>query len=126
MLTMDDIVREGHPALREVATEVTFPLSDEEKKLGREMLEFLINSQDEELAEKYGLRGGVGIAAPQLAVTKRFLAIHVHDEKIVFIVMCFIIQKFVAILYSKLVFLVVKVVFLLTEKFQGMWSEVNV
>lgn len=24
MLTMDDIVREGHPALREVATEVTF------------------------------------------------------------------------------------------------------
>ncbi|PPZ70031.1 peptide deformylase, partial [Neisseria gonorrhoeae] len=23
MLTMDDIVREGHPALREVATEVT-------------------------------------------------------------------------------------------------------
>ncbi|HEL8281799.1 TPA: peptide deformylase, partial [Listeria monocytogenes] len=54
---------------------------DEEKKLGREMLEFLINSQDEELAEKYGLRGGVGIAAPQLAVTKRFLAIHVHDEK---------------------------------------------
>lgn len=31
MLTMDDIVREGHPALREVATEVTFPLSDEEK-----------------------------------------------------------------------------------------------
>ncbi|MBC8922216.1 peptide deformylase, partial [Escherichia coli] len=81
MLTMDDIVREGHPALREVATEVTFPLSDEEKKLGRDMLEFLINSQDEELAEKYGLRGGVGIAAPQLAVTKRFLAIHVHDEK---------------------------------------------
>lgn len=45
------------------------------------MLEFLINSQDEDLAEKYGLRGGVGIAAPQLAVTKRFLAIHVHDEK---------------------------------------------
>ncbi|EAC5028849.1 peptide deformylase [Listeria monocytogenes] len=81
MLTMDDIVREGHPALREVATEVTFPLSDEEKKLGRDMLEFLINSQDEDLAEKYGLRGGVGIAAPQLAVTKRFLAIHVHDEK---------------------------------------------
>lgn len=33
MLTMDDIVREGHPALREVATEVTFPLSDEEKKI---------------------------------------------------------------------------------------------
>lgn len=31
MLMMDDIVREGHPALREVASEVSFPLSDEEK-----------------------------------------------------------------------------------------------
>ncbi|WP_239256460.1 peptide deformylase [Listeria ilorinensis] len=80
MLLMKDIVREGHPALREVATEVSFPLTEEEKNLGQEMLQFLKNSQDDELAEKYGLRGGVGLAAPQLAVTKRIIAIHVPDE----------------------------------------------
>ncbi|MHC5252052.1 peptide deformylase [Listeria kieliensis] len=81
MILMKDIVREGHPALREVAKEVTFPLTEEEKQLGRDMLTFLKNSQDEETAEKYGLRGGVGLAAPQLAVTKRIIAVHVHDDK---------------------------------------------
>ncbi|EUJ59130.1 peptide deformylase [Listeria fleischmannii FSL S10-1203] len=40
MILMKDIVREGHKALREVAQEVTFPLSDEEKELGQEMLTF--------------------------------------------------------------------------------------
>ncbi|PWR30463.1 peptide deformylase, partial [Listeria monocytogenes] len=60
MLTMVDIVRVGLPALREVATEVTFPLSDEVKIFGRELLDFLINCQDEDLADNYGWRGGVG------------------------------------------------------------------
>ncbi|MGL5686094.1 MAG: peptide deformylase, partial [Vagococcus fluvialis] len=71
MITMDDIVREGHPALREVAKEVSFPLVAEDIELGEKMTEFLKNSQDPELAEKYGLRGGVGLAAPQLAISKR-------------------------------------------------------
>ncbi|WP_163652463.1 peptide deformylase [Listeria sp. PSOL-1] len=80
MILMKDIVREGNPVLREIAEPVTFPLSDEEKKLGHEMLAFLKNSQDEELAKKYGLRGGVGLAAPQLGVSKRIIAIHLQDE----------------------------------------------
>jgi len=33
---MDDIIREGRPTLRNVAEEVTFPISDEDKKLGNE------------------------------------------------------------------------------------------
>lgn len=90
------------------------------------MLEFLINSQDEDLAEKYGLRGGVGIAAPQLAVTKRFLAIHVHDEKDRLYSYVLYNPKIRSHSVDKLVFLVAKVVFLLTVKFQVMWSEVNV
>ena len=77
MITMDDIVREGHPALREVATEVSFPLSQEDKELGNLMQEFLKNSQDPELSEEYGLRGGVGLAAPQLAVSKRIIAVEI-------------------------------------------------
>lgn len=77
MITMDDIVREGHPTLREVAKEVSFPLSTEDKELGNKMSEFLKNSQDPELSEKYGLRGGVGLAAPQLAISKRIIAVEI-------------------------------------------------
>ncbi|MGX7059639.1 peptide deformylase [Vagococcus humatus] len=77
MLTMKDVIREGHPTLRETAKELTFPLTDEEKQLGEDMLIFLKNSQDPELAEKYELRGGVGLAAPQLNVAKRLIAVHV-------------------------------------------------
>ena len=30
MISMDDIIREGYPTLREVANDVTLPLSDED------------------------------------------------------------------------------------------------
>ena len=30
----------------------------------------LINSQDDDIAKKYGLRSGVGLAAPQINVSK--------------------------------------------------------
>lgn len=75
MITMDDIIREGRPTLRNVAEEVTFPLSDEEKKLGQDMMEFLENSQDPQKAEELQLRGGVGLAAPQVNVGKRIAAV---------------------------------------------------
>jgi len=75
MITMDDIIREGRPTLRKVAKEVTFPLSEEEKKLGNELMEFLENSQDPQKAEELQLRGGVGLAAPQVDVSKRITAV---------------------------------------------------
>ncbi|WP_017727122.1 peptide deformylase [Halalkalibacterium ligniniphilum] len=81
MLTMKDIVREGDPVLRKVAEEVPLPASDEDKKTLQQMLEFLINSQDPEIAEKYQLRPGVGLAAPQIGISKRMIAVHVTDEQ---------------------------------------------
>lgn len=45
------------------------------------MLQYLKNSQDPEIAEKYGLRPGIGLAAPQINVSKRMIAVHVTDEK---------------------------------------------
>lgn len=80
MITMDDIIREGNPVLRQVAKEVSLPATDEEKNKLREMLEFLKNSQDEETAEKYHLRAGIGLAAPQLAISKRMIAIFMDDD----------------------------------------------
>lgn len=80
MITMDDIIREGHPTLREVAAEVSLPLSDEDIQLGADMLQFLKNSQDPEKAEELHLRGGVGLAAPQLNIKKRIIALHVPSS----------------------------------------------
>jgi len=79
MITMDDIIREGNPTLREVAQEVALPLSEEDLLLGEEMLEFLKNSQDPIKAEELNLRGGVGLAAPQLDISKRIIAVHVPN-----------------------------------------------
>jgi peptide deformylase len=81
MLTMEDIIRDGHPTLRQVAAEVPMPPSDEDKRVLNELLEYVINSQIEEIAAEYGLRGGIGLAAPQINVSKRMIAVHVHDDK---------------------------------------------
>lgn len=81
MLTMKDIIRDGHPTLRAKAEEVPLPLSTEDRQLIDDMLEFLKMSQDEEQSRKYQLRSGVGIAAPQLNHKKRMLVIHFYDEK---------------------------------------------
>ena len=53
MITMDNIIREGHPTLRKRAEKLTFPLSEEDQKLAHDLMEFLENSQDEKIAEKY-------------------------------------------------------------------------
>ncbi|WP_342512744.1 peptide deformylase [Sporosarcina sp. FSL K6-1522] len=79
MILMDNIVREGHPALRIAAEEVTFPLSLADRKLSEDLIEYVINSQDAELCEQYGLRPGVGLAAPQVAESKRMFAIHLTE-----------------------------------------------
>lgn len=81
MLTMEDIIRDGHPTLRQVAEEVPLPASEEDKKVLASLLEFVQNSQNPELANQYGLRPGIGLAAPQINVSKRMIAIHVRDEK---------------------------------------------
>lgn len=81
LINMNDIIREGNKTLRAVAKEVNFPLSDEEIILGEKMLQFLHNSQDPVMAEKMGLRGGVGLAAPQLDISKRIIAVLVPNPE---------------------------------------------
>ncbi|MGL5295398.1 MAG: peptide deformylase [Culicoidibacterales bacterium] len=81
MLTMIDIIDDRNPHLREKSTELTFPLTDEQKNIAEEMLTYLKNSQDDTLAEKYGLRPGVGLAAPQIDRLWRMIAIHTIDEQ---------------------------------------------
>ena len=81
LIDMDDIIREGNPTLRAVAEDVTFPLSDQEIILGEKMMQFLHHSQDPVMAEKLGLRGGVGLAAPQLDISKRIISVLVPNPE---------------------------------------------
>lgn len=80
MITMEDIVREGHPALRKKTKSVPIPPTKEDINTLDKMLTFLKNSQNEQIAEEYNLRGGVGLAAPQLGINKQLVAIYFKDS----------------------------------------------
>ena len=73
---------EKNKILRTVSEEVSFPLDDKDKKAIHDMIEYLTNSQIEELEKKYNLRPGMGMAAIQLGIPKRyFVVVHEQEEK---------------------------------------------
>ena len=78
MLKTNEILDEKEKILHQVSKEVTFPLSDKDKKVIDDMIEYLTNSQIEEKAEKYDLRPGMGMAAVQLGILKRYFVV-VHE-----------------------------------------------
>lgn len=78
---MDDFVSEDNPILRKVAEEVPLPASDEDKQLLTNLMEYVQNSQNGEIAVQYGLRAGIGLAAPQVNISKRMIAVHLKNEK---------------------------------------------
>ena len=82
MLKTKDIIDEKNKLLRTVSKEVVFPLTDEDRKTINDIIEYLTNSQIEELALKYDLRPGMGMAAIQLGIPKRyFVVVHEYEEK---------------------------------------------
>ncbi len=80
MLLMKDIIQDGHPTLRLRAKEVKMPLNKEDLDTLRDMMELVINSQDDKLAEKYNLRASVGLAAPQINISKKMFVMYTMDE----------------------------------------------
>ena len=81
MLKMSDILDEKEKILHTVSDEVKFPLTKKDKKTINDIIELLTNSQIPELAEKYDLRPGMGLAAIQLGIKKRyFVVVHEFEE----------------------------------------------
>lgn len=81
MLKTKDILEEKDKRLRLFNEEVTFPMSDLDKKMIKDMLEHLRLSQIEEYSIKYDLRPGMGLAAPQLGINKRYFVVcHEYEE----------------------------------------------
>ena len=75
---MRDILDEKESILHTKSEDVTFPLTKEDKKTIKDMIEMLTDSQIPELSEKYHLRPGMGLAAIQLGIPKRYFVI-VHE-----------------------------------------------
>lgn len=75
------IVKDNHPQLRMRSVKVEEPYAEEDKKILREMLDYLKKSQDEEYAKKHHMRAGVGLAAPQIGVQKQMIAVYYEGEK---------------------------------------------
>ena len=74
------IIKDTNPIMRQKSLPVDMPLSVEDKKLLDEMSDYLIKSQDEEYAEKNNIRAGMGLAAIQLGIPKRFFVISYKNE----------------------------------------------
>ncbi|MGM0495469.1 MAG: peptide deformylase [Bacillota bacterium] len=81
MLLKKDIIQDGHPTLRMRAKAVELPLSEENFQTLKLMMEYIENSQDDNLVEKYNLRPSVGLAAPQINRSIKMFAMKTMDEK---------------------------------------------
>ena len=62
VINMFKIVKDTTKSIREKCQLVETPISQEIKDLALKMVEYLIKSQDDEYAEKHGIRSGVGLA----------------------------------------------------------------
>lgn len=75
MLKPENILDEVDKRLYKISKEVEFPMTKEDKKNIKEMLEYLKKSQIEELSKKYDLRPGMGLSAIQIGLLKRYFVI---------------------------------------------------
>lgn len=66
--------------LKQKSKEVTFPLSEEDLTTINNMIMYLRISQDEEYAEEHNLRAGMGLAAIQLGIPKRYFVISYKND----------------------------------------------
>lgn len=81
MLKMKDILDEKDKRLRLISKEVEFPLSNDDKKNINDMIQYLHDSQIDELSKKYDLRPGMGLSAIQLGVPKRYFVVVYEVEE---------------------------------------------
>lgn len=73
---MFKIVKDTNPNLRRPCLEVPLPLSEEDRQTLVGMFDYLMKSQDPDfLASHPSVRSGVGLAAPQIGISKRMIAV---------------------------------------------------
>ena len=73
------IVKDSNPSLRQKCEEVK-EITPEIIDFVNEMHDYLIASQNEEISQKYNIRPGVGLAAPQVGRNIRALVVYFEEE----------------------------------------------
>ncbi len=76
----DILTEKDKKTLKKVSNEVKFPMNEKDIYLMNNMIMYLRLSQDEEYAEKNHIRAGMGLAAIQLGIQKRFFVISYKQE----------------------------------------------
>lgn len=79
--TNKDLVKDTNPNLRNKCQKVEFPMSKEDLECLQGLREYVINSLDEKLVEEYKLSPAVGLAAPQIGVSKQMAVVYVEYEE---------------------------------------------
>lgn len=79
-LTKNDIILDSDPRIRQKSKDVELPLSQEDRELLEAMVQYVRDSQNEEIAEQQQLDPAVGLAAIQLGIPKKMLAVVIPDE----------------------------------------------
>ena len=80
MLKTKDILDEKDSRLHKISSTVIFPLTKKDHLIIKDMMEYLQDSQIEKKAKKYNLRPGMGLAACQFGINKRYFVI-VHEQE---------------------------------------------
>lgn len=79
MYLSKDIVKEGNQILRNISTKVSLPLTSADFDCLKGLYEYVVISSMDDLVKQYGIKPGVGIAAPQVGVNKRMFAMNAVD-----------------------------------------------
>lgn len=82
MILVKDIILKGNPDLEVKCSPVSLPVSRKDLSILKSMMRYLERSQDEKLCTKYGLKAGVGLAAPQIDIKKRMLAMYIEGDTV--------------------------------------------
>lgn len=77
---LKDRTKAGRSTLREKSVPFSFPLDETDKLRLREIQGYLDEGYDDEYAEKWEIRPGVGLALPQVGFLKRGFALRARDE----------------------------------------------
>lgn len=80
LINNDTIIKDSNPLVREKSLEVSLPLSKEDEDLLLDMLTYVKESTDEEIAKEKNLSPAVGISAIQVGVKKKMMAIVIKDN----------------------------------------------
>lgn len=79
-ITSKDIILDTDERIRMQSEPVQLPLSNEDRELLQAMLDYVRNSQNDEIAKAEDLQPAVGIAAVQVGVLKQMIAVVVPYE----------------------------------------------